>query len=256
MKLIDTHTHLFLKQFDEDRDEVIGNALNAGVYKMLLPNVDSTTLDDLFNLYNQYSNSFIIGLGLHPGSVKDNFKLELDVIGKAFNNLQIKAVGEVGIDLYWDKTYKQEQIQAFKMQIEWALEKELPLIVHNRDAFDIIIEVLKTYKTQKWKGIFHCFTGTNEQAEVITNMGFLIGIGGVITFKNSGLADVVKNISLDSIVLETDSPYLAPVPRRGKRNESAYLVYIVEKIAEIYNISNENAAEITTANAIELFDIQ
>lgn len=251
--LVDTHSHLFLEEFDVDRDEVIEAAKTAGIHKIVLPNVDSSTSEKLDDMVKKYPDICYPAYGLHPGSVKGNFKEELQIVKSCLEEKNPIAVGEIGIDLYWDKTYRKEQEEVFKIQVEWAILKDLPIVIHNRDAFDVVIECLSVFDVKSLKGIFHCFAGTIEQAEKVLDMGFLLGIGGVVTFKNSELADVVKHVGIDYLVLETDSPYLAPVPKRGKRNESAYLVYIAEKIAEITAKKCNEVAKITTENAKKLF---
>ena len=254
--LVDTHSHLFLEEFDVDRDEVIEAAKTAGIHKIVLPNVDSSTIESLGEMVKQYPDTCYPAYGLHPGSVKKNFKEELQIVKDCLQNKNPIAIGEIGIDLYWDKTFRKEQEEAFKTQVDWALEKNLPILVHNREAFDIVMDCLLAFDIKSWKGIFHCFTGTAEQATKVVDMGFLLGIGGVVTFKNAGLDNVVKHTGVGHLVLETDSPYLAPVPKRGKRNESAYLVYIAEKIAEITETKLDDVSNITSYNALKLFGLK
>ena len=253
MQFIDTHTHLFLPEFDSDRDQVIANAIENGVDKLLLPNVDSTTIDDLNNLVKKYPNNCFPMIGLHPTSVKDNYLDELKIVETYLKNQKIYAIGEIGIDLYWDKTFLKEQEKAFRYQIDLAKEYKLPIVIHARNSFDEIFKIMNEVNSENLTGVFHAFTGDEKQAERIVEWGFKIGIGGIVTFKNSGLDKVVYNIDINHIVLETDSPYLPPVPKRGKRNESAYIKYIAEKIAEIKNISLEEVAKITSRNAKQLF---
>ena len=253
MQFIDTHTHLFLPEFDSDRDQVIANAKENGVEKLLLPNVDSATLATLNNLVKKYPNYCLPMIGLHPTSVNENYIDELKIVENYLKNRKIYAVGEIGIDLYWDKTFLKEQEKAFRYQIDLAKEYKLPIVIHARDSFDEIFQIMDEVNSENLVGVFHAFTGNKEQAKRIVEWGFMIGIGGIVTFKNSGLDKVVHNIDINHIVLETDSPYLTPVPKRGKRNESAYIKYIAEKVAEIKNISLDEVAKITTQNAKQLF---
>ncbi|MBN2611364.1 MAG: TatD family hydrolase [Bacteroidales bacterium] len=257
MKLIDTHAHLYLDNFDADRDTVVKNALNAGIEKIVLPNIDSGSVNDLKKICLSHPGFFLPLMGLHPTSVKDDFINELKIVETELKTQKYYGIGETGIDLYWDKTYTENQVKAFSKQIELALEYKLPIIIHARESFDLIFKVLDNYKSFGLKGIFHAFTGTENHADKITgDYGFLLGIGGIVTFKNAGLQQVLKNVSLQNLVLETDSPFLAPVPFRGKRNESAYLVHIAEKIAEIKQCSIEEVAAVTTHNAETIFDLK
>ena len=255
MRLIDTHTHLYEESFTEDIDLVIKKAKENGIYKMFIPNVDETTIKPLISLCEKYDCCIPI-MGLHPTSVKENFKDSLSIIKDTLfqNPEKFCAVGEIGIDLYWDKTFLEEQTIAFKEQIDWAIELNKPFIVHARKSFDEIYQCLKSINQNTYSGIFHCFGGDLRQAKTVIEMGFKIGIGGVITFKNAKLAEIVKEIDLKDIVLETDSPYLAPVPYRGKRNESAYILDIAKFVAEIKEIPLEQVAEITTQTALNIFE--
>ncbi|MFO7658109.1 MAG: TatD family hydrolase [Bacteroidales bacterium] len=256
MILIDTHAHLYLDNFDADREDVVKNALNAGVEKIVLPNIDSGSVNSIKKVCNSYPGIFLPLMGLHPTSVKEDFENELKNVESELKSCKYFGIGETGIDLYWDKTHVESQVKAFSKQIELALEYRLPIIIHARESFELIFKILDSYKSHSPKGIFHAFTGSESQADKITgDYGFLLGIGGIITFKNSSLQQVVQNIELDNVVLETDSPYLAPVPFRGKRNESAYLVHIAEKIAELKQCSPDAVAAITTSNAKSLFSI-
>ena len=250
---IDTHSHLYLEQFDNDIDLAIQNAINNKVNKIFLPNIDSTTIKRMINLENKYPKLISSMMGLHPGSVNLNYKKELDIVRKELDSGKFVGVGEVGIDLYWDKTFKKEQIDAFNTQIKWAKELDLPIIIHAREAIDLTIDMIEKNQTGNLKGIFHCFTGDINQAFRIMKSGFYMGIGGILTYKNSGLADVVSEIPLEFLVLETDSPYLPPVPFRGKRNESSYILYIAKKLAEIKNMSVEEVGDITSKNASKIF---
>lgn len=256
MRLIDTHTHLFLPEFDTDIDQVINNAKKNGVEKVILPNVDSSTTERLQNLVDTYPDFCLPLMGLHPTSVKENFKQELQTVEKSILQKKMYGIGEIGIDLYWDKTFLKEQKQAFRYQINLAKEHHLPIVIHARDSFDEIFEIMNEMHDPNLKGIFHAFTGNENHAKQIVDWGFYVGIGGIVTFKNSGLDKVVNNIDINHIVLETDSPYLAPVPYRGKRNETAYIRLIAEKIAQVKNMSIEEVAETTTQNAIRVFNIK
>ena len=254
MILTDTHTHLYSEQFDNDIDTVITNCIDNGITRLFLPNIDSESIDGMLQLEEKYPNNCFSMMGLHPTSVKENYQEELTVMEKWLNNKQFCAIGEIGIDLYWDKTHLKEQQDAFKTQISWAKERNLPFVIHCRDAFDEIFEILDELNDDKMRGIFHCFTGSIEQANHIINYGgFKIGIGGVVTFKNSGLDKVVNQIDLEHLVLETDAPYLAPKPFRGKRNESTYLYNIAERVSEIKERSIEDVAQITTENSKQVF---
>jgi len=254
MNLIDTHTHLYVSEFDEDRDEVVLKAIDAGIQKMVLPGINSSYIPMQKQLAERYPENCFLAFGLHPSDVKDGFEDEIEIVKNNLQTGNAVAVGEIGIDLYWDKTYAGQQKTAFEKQILLAKEFNLPIIIHVREAFDEVFEIVDKLNDKNLKGIFHSFTGTPEQAEKIINYGgFKIGINGIVTFKNSGLDKVVKCIDLKNIVLETDSPYLSPVPKRGKRNESSYLVYIAQKIAEIKGVSAEELAKITNNNAVEIF---
>lgn len=258
MNLTDTHTHLFASEFDEDRAEVVQRAINEGVTKCFLPNIDSSSVDPMLDLSKSFPNNCFPLIGLHPCSVNKNFKEELEAIKNWLFEKKEKfyGVGEIGIDLYWDKTFFEEQKEAFRTQVEWAKQLKLPAIIHTRNSFNEANEIVKELKDKYLKGIFHCFSGTLEDANKIIELGdFKMGIGGVLTFKNSGLDKIVEAIDLKHFVLETDSPYLAPVPYRGKRNESSYLKIIAEKIAAIKNITLDEVAEVTTGNAKEIFGI-
>lgn len=257
MYFIDTHTHLYSSQFNEDRDEVIHKCLSNGVKKLLLPNIDLNSIDGMLSLVEKYPNNCFPMMGLHPCSVDENVYQTLDILESFFTeNHNFIAVGEIGIDLYWDKTFLTEQIKAFEIQINWAKKYNLPIVIHARDSFDEIFEVLDRLNDDHLRGVFHCFSGDIVQAkQVLSYGGFKLGIGGVVTFKKSGLDEVLKNISLENIILETDSPYLAPAPYRGKRNESTYIPIIAEKLSSIYGISEVEIGNITTQNALNLFKL-
>jgi TatD DNase family protein len=250
---IDTHTHLYAEEFTNDIDEVIKKALTIGVERFFLPNIDSSSIEAMHTVCNKYPLHCFPMMGLHPCSVKENYMEELAI---AYNLLKTKkyvAVGEIGIDLYWDKTFYAQQADAFTKQINWALEFDLPIVIHSRNSFDEIYEILCSFKKLP-KGIFHCFSGNEEQAnKIIETTNFKLGIGGVLTFKNSGLDKAIANIDLQHLVLETDAPYLAPIPYRGKRNESSYIRIVASKLAEIKNCSVSHVGNITTANAKEVF---
>ncbi len=253
MILIDTHTHLYSEEFDGDRKEAVERCLANHITKLYLPNVDSDSIPRMLELEQQFPEHCFAMMGLHPCSVKENYKEELAIAKSWLDKRKFAAVGEIGIDLYWDKTFLKEQQEALVTQINWALEFNLPIVIHCREAFDEIYEVLSSFKKLP-TGIFHCFSGNKEQADkVIALGGFKLGIGGVLTFKNSGLDKVVEQLDMQHFVLETDSPYLAPIPHRGKRNESSYVKLVAEKLSLIKNISLEEVAEITTKNALEIF---
>lgn len=255
MILIDTHTHLYLEEFDEDRDEMVRRAIDSGVQKMLLPNIDSNSIEDMMSLFKTFPENCLPMMGLHPTSVKENFEDELKIVDEWLERQKFIAIGETGIDLYWDKTHQKEQEIAFIHQINLAKKYKLPVVIHSRNSFDELFAVLDEHNSHDLTGVFHCFSGNLDQAEKIIEMGFYLGIGGVITFKNSGLDKVIDELTLDRIILETDAPFLAPVPYRGKRNESAYLSIISEKIAQIKSIAIDAVADITTENARRLFKI-
>ena len=254
MILTDTHTHLYLNAFDDDRHEAVQRAIDQNIKYFLLPNINSSSVHDMLKLCETFPDHCFPMMGLHPTSVKEDYEAELKRLETWFEKKKFIAVGEIGIDLYWDKSYLNQQEKAFRLQIEIALGRDLPIVIHSRDSFDVVINILEEYNNSGLKGVFHCFTGTIEQAEKVIDFGFLLGIGGVVTFKNSGLNKVVEQIDLEHLLLETDSPFLAPVPFRGKRNESAYINLITTKISEVKNISKEVIAKITTQNAIQLFN--
>lgn len=258
MYFIDTHTHLFLEEFDADRDETIQRALDNGVTKMILPNVDSQKAQLLVEMSQKMPNHLFPLMGLHPSSVKEDYLKELQIVEFFLSKYTFFAIGEIGIDLYWDKTFINEQIIAFRYQISLARKLNLPIVIHVRNSFDEVFEVLETELKENGnlpRGVFHCFSGNSEQAQKAIELGFLLGIGGVLTFKNSGLEKAIQNIPLSNLVLETDSPYLAPTPNRGKRNESAYIPIVAEKLASIFNTTIETIAKITSSNAEKLFGI-
>ena len=265
---VDTHTHLYEAQFDADRTAMIERAIDTGVSKMIIPNVDATTIKGMLDLVQQFPTNIFPMMGLHPCYVKpESYKAELEIVRqylfndhKEISNLQSPisnsfiAVGEIGLDLYWDKSTLDIQKEAFELQCDWAIEKQLPVAIHSRDSTHILIELLKKRKN-KPRGVFHCFTGSLEEANEILKLGFYVGIGGVVTYKNTHLRDTLKHLPLDKIVLETDAPYLPPVPFRGKRNESAYTKLVAETLCSVYEKGLEEIAAVTTQNAKDLFGI-
>ena len=255
MQIIDTHTHLYLEAFDVDQNEVINRAIDAGVSHFFIPAIDSNYTGRMYALEKSYPNLVSLMAGLHPCYVKDNVEEELEKVFEQLNTRSFCAIGEIGIDLHWDKTYLKEQQKAFSRQIELAKEYELPIVIHCRDAFDEVFEVLDQQKSPELYGIFHCFTGDLIQAKRAIDLNFKLGIGGVITYKNGKIDKFLNELPLKSIVLETDSPYLSPNPYRGKRNESSYLTLILNKVAECYQIPVNELAAITTQNAVDTFKI-
>jgi TatD DNase family protein len=256
MYFIDTHTHLYSTEFDSDRTEMVENAIKAGVKKLLLPNIDVASIEPMYELCKQFPANCFPMMGLHPGYVTENWEQDLVIIRKALDENKHIAIGEIGMDLYWDKTFIEEQKMAFRIQIEWAKEFKLPIVIHARDAFDEIFEILDELNDVNLTGVFHCFTGTDEQVQKIQSYGgFYFGIGGVLTYKKSDLPLVLVDIPLEQILLETDAPYLPPTPHRGKRNESKFLLHVAEKVAEVKNCSLIEVARITSENAQQLFRI-
>lgn len=253
MNICDTHIHLYAEEFNEDRNFLIDAAINKGVNKFFLPNIDSSSFDGLYKVCDAFPGNCFPMMGLHPCSVKENYNDELAKVKTELSKRKFYAIGEIGIDLYWDKTFFKEQEESFKTQIRWAAELKLPIVIHSRNSTDEIISILKAHSNLNNSGIFHCFSGSMEQANEIIEMGFYLGIGGVITFKNSGLDKVIEKTNLENIVLETDAPYLAPAPFRGKRNEPSYILNVVKKITEIKNISEKEIAKITSLNAGKIF---
>jgi len=253
--ITDTHTHLYSEQFDEDRAEMIQRAKDAGVTRFFIPAIDSSYTDSMFLLENNFKEDVFLMMGLHPTSVKENYKEELAHVKEWIDKRDFIAIGEIGIDLYWDKTFLPQQQEVFRTQIQWAKGKKLPIVIHCRDAFDEIFEVLESEKSEDLFGIFHCFTGTLEQAQKAISYNMKLGIGGVATFKNGKIDKFLAKIDIKHIVLETDSPYLAPTPYRGKRNESSYITQVVEKLAIIYELTFREIAEITTQNSKDIFGV-
>ena len=255
MIITDTHTHLYSEEFDLDRNEMMQRAINQGVTRFFVPAIDSSCTQSMYDLEKAYPENVFLMMGLHPTYVKENYEAELQHVEAELAKRKFIAVGEIGIDLYWDKTHLKEQRFAFKHQIQLAKKYKLPIVIHCRDAFDEIFEVLETEKGDDLFGIFHCFTGTNEQALRAISFNMKLGIGGVVTFKNGKIDQFLRQVDIEHIVLETDSPYLAPIPFRGKRNESSYIVNVLQKLAEIYSLSLKEMAEITTQNSVEVFRI-
>jgi TatD DNase family protein len=254
MALIDTHSHIYLPQFDEDRVAVVERSLEEGVVKIFLPNIDSSTIGPMLSLCNQYPSLCYPMMGLHPTSVKEGFEKEMERVAVQLQEREFIGIGECGIDLYWDKAYAEQQKEVFSQQIRWALEYDLPLVIHARESFQEIYAVLEKEWQSGLKGVFHSFTGTRDDVDRINAFGFMFGINGIATFKNSGLDKIIPQIGSDKILLETDSPYLAPVPKRGKRNESSYLVHIAQNVAGVLGLEISELSEATAQNALALFN--
>lgn len=254
MELTDTHSHLYEDDFAEDREEAITRLKEKHVSNVYLPNIDKESIDKMLRLYKTDTNLFHIMMGLHPTSVGETYREDLEEIGRRLSSEEICGIGEIGIDLYWDKSFLKEQTDAFEIQVDQAVQKGLPIVIHTRKAFDETFNSLKKFDKKRLRGIFHCFSGSKEIAEEIFKIGdFHLGIGGVLTFKNAGLAQTVEQIPLERLVLETDCPFLTPAPYRGQRNETSYVYYVAEKLAEIKQISIEEIAEQTTKNAKKIF---
>jgi TatD DNase family protein len=253
MRLIDTHTHFYSEEFATDFEQALQRARDEGVVKFYLPGIDSTVIDDMLKLESLYPQEFFPMMGLHPCSVKENFLEELKVVEEYLSRRKFVAAGVIGLDFYWDATFKEQQFQAFNKQMELALQYNVPIVIHTRNAMRETIEAVRPFATKGLRGIFHCFGDNYETAMEIINLGFYLGIGGVLTYKNSNVGNTLKNIPIEYIVLETDAPYLSPVPHRGKRNESSYLAFIAKKLAEVKDLPVEEIAEITSANAEKIF---
>lgn len=253
---VDSHTHLYLDAFSNERVDVIGRAVEVGVTRMLLPNIDKDSIESMFGLVKQFPNHCFPMMGLHPTSVKADYKDEIKIIETNLSQQGIIAIGETGIDLYWDNTFLQEQIEVFKIQIGWAKKLKLPLVIHARDSFSEIFQVLDEVGVERLCGVFHSFTGSSSDLEKALSYDFMIGINGIVSFKNSNLGEVVRSIPRERLLLETDAPFLAPVPYRGKRNESSYLIHIAAKVADIYKVSLEEVGKITSRNAEQLFKLK
>jgi TatD DNase family protein len=255
MILTDTHTHIYYETVPEKRELLMRNCFDKHIKRLFLPNVNSQSAGLIADLCKQYPQNCFAMLGLHPCDVKEGFEQELSAIKQFIAQQKIYAIGEIGIDLYWDKSTLEIQQNAFRQQIAWAKELDIPIVIHCREAFDEVFEILDELKDDKLRGIFHCFTGDLIQAQHAIDLGFYLGIGGVVTYKKAGLDKVVAQLDLNHIVLETDAPYLAPVPHRGKPNESAYLIHVAEKVADLHQISIEELAEVTTANSVKIFGV-
>lgn len=255
MIITDTHTHLYSEAFDKDRREMIKRAINGGVKRFFIPAIDSTYTQRMHQLRDDFPEHMFLMMGLHPTHVKENYKDELKHVQQMLENNEYYAVGEIGIDLYWDKTTLPKQQDAFRYQIKLAKKHKLPIVIHSRESFDEIFEILDEEQSDDLFGIFHCFTGTLEQAQRAISYNMKLGIGGVVTFKNGKIDQYINQIELKHIVLETDSPYLSPKPYRGKRNESAYIIKVLEKLSELYNLSTEEIAKVTTENSKTIFGI-
>ncbi|MCC6689720.1 MAG: TatD family hydrolase [Saprospiraceae bacterium] len=252
--MIDTHSHIYSPDFDDDRDEIIQRAKNNNIKKIFLPNIDSSSIEMLYNTEKLYPGMCIAMMGLHPCSVKENYLTELNIVESELSKRSFSAIGEIGLDYYWDKTFINEQKEAFIRQMNLAKNFDIPIVIHSRDSTEDVISLVRQEKSPKLRGIFHCFGGSVEEAQQITDLGFLLGIGGVLTYKKSGLDQTLKHIDLRHIVLETDAPYLTPVPFRGKRNEPSYITFVAEKLAEAKGMSLEEVCRITTENAENLFN--
>lgn len=253
--LIDTHCHIYLDEFQADRPEMLSRAENEGIVLCLMPAIDSLTHHNMLEIEENNADICLAMMGLHPGSVKEGFAGELKIARNWFEKRSFTAVGEIGLDFYWDKTFTTQQYEAFHTQIEWALEFDIPIVIHSRNAIDECINVVKEHQEGKLKGVFHCFSGDMNQAKQIIDLGLFLGIGGVVTFKNSGLDKIMIDVDMKKVILETDAPYLAPVPFRGKRNECSYLKFVVEKLSEIKNVSKNEIEMVTTNNAKKLFSL-
>jgi len=256
MVLIDTHSHIYLPEFAGEVDQVIERSVKIGVKKIFLPNIDSTSIQPMLSLETQYSGICFSMMGVHPTSVKENYQEELKHAETWLRKRPFAGIGETGIDLYWDTSFKKEQTEAFEQHIIWARQYRLPLVIHSRNSIPLLLEIIRSYVSEDLKGVFHCFTGSYEQAKQAVDMGFMLGIGGIVTYKNAGMDVLVKKTGISRIVLETDAPYLPPVQYRGKRNEPSYLPFIAAKIAELLNVSAEEVALITTENARKLFNFE
>lgn len=251
--LIDTHTHLYDEKFEADRSEMILRAISGGVGKMYLPNCDSTTIDGMLAVEDEFPEHCFSMMGVHPCYIKENYQEELRIVRSWLDKRSFSAVGEIGLDYYWDKTFVEQQKQAFRQQLEWAIEFNRPVVIHTRDSMQDTVDIVREYHSKGIRGVFHCFTGSYEIASQLIDMNFYLGIGGVLTYKNAGIQEVIQRIDLKHLVLETDAPYLTPHPFRGKRNESLYVKIVAEKLAELKGVSTAEVEKITTLNAEQLF---
>jgi TatD DNase family protein len=256
MKFIDTHAHLYSSPLKENIEGIMKNAMDNGIDTIIMPAIDSSTLEAMLEVEMTYPQNTMAMMGLHPCSVKDNVKEELAIIEAQLQKRKFIAIGEIGLDYYWDKTFMNQQMEAFEIQMQWALDYKLPIAIHTRNAMGETIEAVKPFAKKGLRGIFHCFSGSRESAEQITSMGFHLGLGGVLTYKNAGVAEAVANIPMEWLVLETDAPYLSPVPYRGKTNEPSYMIQVALKLAEIKNLPLHEVAEMTTKNAMKVFGIK
>jgi TatD DNase family protein len=255
MNFIDTHAHLYLKEFDTDRDQMIQRAVDSNVEKIILPNIDLESLAAVLDVHARYPKICYPAIGLHPCDVKENYHEILSIMEKQIADSKYVAIGETGTDAYWDKTYWNEQLQAFSIQLEWSKDTSKPIIIHSRETIDENIDWVKKHQDGRLSGIFHCFTGTVNQAKEIIELGFYLGIGGVLTYKKSDLKEVLTEVGIEKLVLETDAPFLTPVPHRGKRNESAYIPIIANTLSEIFQLSMDEVANITSSNAMKIFQL-
>lgn len=251
--IIDTHAHVYLEDFDEDANLIIERAKEENVQQILLPNIDMSSVDRLLSLCDAHPSLYKPMIGLHPCYVKEDYQVQLELLSKYLDREDLVAVGEIGIDLYWDKTFEKEQVEAYRTQIEWSREKDLPFAIHSRESLDLTISIVEEMQDGSLKGVFHCFNGTEEQAKRIMDIGFYMGIGGVVTFKNAGVDKTVAKLPMDNLVVETDAPYLSPAPFRGSRNEPSYVSKVVDKIAEVQGLDRNEVCRITTENAKRLF---
>ena len=256
MRLVETHAHIYAEEFKSDLSQSLDRAKAHGVERIYMPNINSQSIEPMLEIETNNPDFCIATMGLHPCYVKDDFEKELALVEAWLNKRDFVAIGEIGIDLYWDKTFKEQQEEAFKIQVNWAIERDVPFIIHARESTEEILQILEPMKQEKMKGVFHCFSGNLEQAKRVIDLGFYVGIGGVSTFKNGGLKELIPDIDIQKIVLETDSPYLAPVPHRGKRNEPAYIRVVAEQVALLKGISLAELGDITTVNAYKLFQRQ
>ena len=254
MEIVDTHTHLYLEQFDGDFEDMMQRSFDCGLKKFVFPSISSKYNEKMLSVLKKYPENFFLMAGLHPVYVKDNFRDELKIVELNLENQKCVAVGEIGLDKHWDISFLKQQKIAFQAQIDMAIERDLPVIIHCREAFDEIYEILLNSKSKKLRGIFHCFTGCLDDAKKIIDLNFKIGIGGVVTFKNGGIDKFLNKVDISNIVVETDSPYLAPTPHRGKRNESSYIMYVIDKLSEIYGLSTIDIISQTSLNANDVFN--
>jgi TatD DNase family protein len=253
MQFVDTHAHIFSRKFSDDVHEVVARSFDSGVARIYMPNIDSESIDDMLQLEDTYPGRCFSMMGVHPCSIKEDFENELKIAEQWLSRRKFAAIGEIGTDLYWDKTLIDQQKEAFVIQCGWARQYDLPIVIHCRESMDLTIDLVESLKDEKLRGVFHCFTGNADQARRIFELGFFLGIGGVATFKNGGLDTVLPSVGVEGLVLETDSPYLAPVPYRGKRNEPSYIPVVAQKVSELTGLSLADVAEITTGNANQLF---